>query len=1210
MHRVIPPGATKALGLGHYIAMEHVKVDVNRLVEQETVIYFEAFDDAYMTARADVGIRKAVPGKSKKRVITMTEEVLDLANSCIAQLGLLQEEYVELHQQQSAEEDPAYKGAWGKMHVMSALLQQLRSEVDEELEEKRKTGKPITVYDKRNAWNKRANQDWRDALRVNAKLDKATQEKLAESTKRNHAAAAMIQNIWKSRQQRKKATQQKNMQQTKTLQRQVLEDMASNADTVLREQTMLKHRERNIMRKKENISFKTFRTVDTEYEKTGTLRRVDVIDGHSDEGDVLELNPLKEDLDEESSDSDEEDERPEPRKFKLLQKKNADLKPKRGGLTAGRLAALAAPKQVTDRPRDVGSGTVWRGGGAFQKKPTASVPRQHFKRNESYLQRGMLQKKSIVQNSGSLFHQDPPATSGNQGKVSVVSIGSNDHGNSPWQVVRTTVIATTRLGRLKQAAMRPKSWRSWKTIPATKSMKMRVHKLQQQFDRFSDKVDDWVKGNRHILDLIVHDDQHPSGKSDDETVSDSQAQKELVGHQILVMSSMWAVMKQNLMQMQEKVLGFTPGRPVQESDSFSREEMKDGTATVMKMWRDLSESTSPFSVALGNHDPEELIARMMKRAKEDDRRTKSKQQAKQGQSFRKRLGALSLDGAGSGFKQMGYEEQQQQQQQKLERQRQLEEERQRMQAQQVVIRGGLSDAPLVGTSMLQPVGSGSSRDAAESEQNNRDSAEMPQEPASSSLPSESLPDTMDIRPEDVPPESGGSPAPDSALGRDAGYSAGAPRSDAAVEIAPPSYGLGVVPLGSGSSNPTSSNAAGLIPNRSGGPSSDARGTSGMLNQGNGGDGPRGEKPGSILPEPSREPNSQHEPQPGGMPLSGATSEDLAIVGAGTRPLGLKRQGSSGALPRISEDALDFVPDSAAPTAEQLLALQGNIGHARGHQTAFPPSSGLPPRPTGKGPGPAGPNLGPRHARVGAKLNPVSAIGSQSAVPNKDGLSPGAQREPAEAVVPARRHPHQRPNSRGPGGEGFGFSGEDSRRLASRNTRVKNLVHEVDQLFQGSPLPAAGRKALVPPATAPKAEHEPTEPLFLKRPDTVGVLQPAGQLKAHARPGFHSTGTRLPFEYRNNSTAQHMRQSLPDIRSGAVHSTQRSRTAGLRSVPLTVSMDLTTDNARPATMPNYLGPLKGISPKDVKQRLATPAWQLDKSQGGLQPTPPPKTRPQQ
>ena len=1232
--------------------MEHIKVDVNRLVEQETVVYFDVFDDATMTARAAVGRTKVDTSKSKKRVITMTEEVLELANSCMAQLGLLQEEYVELHQQQRAEEEPPFKGAWGKMHVMSALLQQLRTEVDEELEEKRKTGKPITVYDKRNAWKKRANNDWRCALRVNAKADKTTSDKLAESTNRNHAAAAMIQTIWRSRQQRKNATKRKHLQESKALQRQVQEAMTLDAGTMLREQTMLGQREQNVLRKKQNISLKTFGTMNVAYDgRTGSLQtRADDVDEQPDDEDVLQLSPLEEDSDDSDEEMEVDDQQRESSAFKALQKKRND-KAKRA-ITGSRLAALAAPKQVIDldaRHKEHGSGTVWKGGGAFQKKAsawvpshtasfvpkqaspgapkqaTAGVPKQHSKQNESFLQRGMLQRKvsNIVQTNKGSFHGSRTA-GGHQPTVSIVSLGDGS-AHSPWHVLRSTVIATTRLGRLKQAAMPPKSWRSWKTIPATKSMKSRVGKLQQQFDRFSDKVDSWVKANKHILDLIVHDDLNPSGKTDDETVSDARAQKELVGHQILVMSSMWAVMKQNLMQMQEKILGFAPGRPQPESDNFSRDEMKDGTATVMKMWRDLSESASPFSVALGNHDPEELIARMMTRAKEDDRTTKSKQQ--QGQSFRTRLRAFSVEGT-SDFKQMGYTEQQEK---KQERQQQLAEERQRIQAQQAVIKGGLPGGSVLGTSLLHPLSTGGSRDGAEPEQNSSDIGEAPQDPVSRSLPSESLPDAADIRSDDVPPESGGTPAPASSLGVDADRPE-APRSDAAAESAAPPYGLGGASEGFGISHPTSSNATDL-PNRNGGPDSDAIGTSRRPFQGSDVGGLCGEKLGGRVPEPARERDWQPVQQPGvplpgaaslgsrvpeparepvwqpdqqpGVPLSGVTSEDLAITGAG-RASGLKRPGSTGVLPRISEDGLDFVPNSAAPTVDQLLLSKQDVRrHTIGHQTASRPSNGLPPRPIGKDPSSAGPNLRPTHAGVSAQLNPSSAISSPSTVPNGDGLSLGAQRGPAEAALPAGLHPHQRQNFRPVGGDGFGFAGDGARRLASRNTQVKNLVNEVDQLFHDNLLPS-GKKAPAP-AAVPKAEHKGPEPVFMKRPDTVGVLQPVGQLKAHTRPGFQSPGPRLPFEYRNNSTAQHMRQSLPDIRSGAVQSPRiRSKTAEPRSVPLAVSMGLTTEYSWPSTMPNYLGPLKGINPNDVRQRLASPAWHLDKSRG-LQPSPTPKSR---
>eukprot|EP00951_Prasinocladus_malaysianus_P011554 scaffold85422_cov28-Prasinocladus_malaysianus.AAC.1 len=64
--------------------------------------------------------------------------------------------------------------------------------------------------------------------------------------------------------------------------------------------------------------------------------------------------------------------------------------------------------------------------------------------------------------------------------------------------------------------------------------------------------------------------------------------------------------------------------------------MKDGTATIMKMWREISGTVSPLQVALartmaeylreGNLDPQMLITLMMKRAEKDDRDTRSKAQ--------------------------------------------------------------------------------------------------------------------------------------------------------------------------------------------------------------------------------------------------------------------------------------------------------------------------------------------------------------------------------------------------------------------------------------------------------------------------------------------------------------------------------------------------------------------------------------------------------
>ena len=59
---------------------------------------------------------------------------------------------------------PTFNGAWGKLHVLTGLMQQFRTDVGHEM-----AGlEHPTVYDKRAAWNKRVAHSWQDALRENA----------------------------------------------------------------------------------------------------------------------------------------------------------------------------------------------------------------------------------------------------------------------------------------------------------------------------------------------------------------------------------------------------------------------------------------------------------------------------------------------------------------------------------------------------------------------------------------------------------------------------------------------------------------------------------------------------------------------------------------------------------------------------------------------------------------------------------------------------------------------------------------------------------------------------------------------------------------------------------------------------------------------------------------------------------------------------------
>jgi hypothetical protein len=41
------------------------------------------------------------------------------------------------------------------------------------------------------------------------------------------------------------------------------------------------------------------------------------------------------------------------------------------------------------------------------------------------------------------------------------------------------------------------------------------------------------------------------------------------------------------------------------------QEMRDGTAVVLRMWRDIGERVSPLQVALGNMSPSEVMSAVM-----------------------------------------------------------------------------------------------------------------------------------------------------------------------------------------------------------------------------------------------------------------------------------------------------------------------------------------------------------------------------------------------------------------------------------------------------------------------------------------------------------------------------------------------------------------------------------------------------------------------
>lgn len=119
-----------------------------------------------------------------------------------------------------------------------------------------------------------------------------------------------------------------------------------------------------------------------------------------------------------------------------------------------------------------------------------------------------------------------------------------------------------------------------------------------------------------------------------------------------------------------------------QEDRFSIEDLKDGSATVMKMWRDISETVSPLRVALvsalarlvprrpinllglrpltiaarlmrgisqgllylwqGNQDPEVLVANMMENARNDKRMTKSRVKDK-AQDMSKNIAAFEFE---------------------------------------------------------------------------------------------------------------------------------------------------------------------------------------------------------------------------------------------------------------------------------------------------------------------------------------------------------------------------------------------------------------------------------------------------------------------------------------------------------------------------------------------------------------------------------------
>jgi len=136
---------------------------------------------------------------------------------------------------------------------------------------------------------------------------------------------------------------------------------------------------------------------------------------------------------------------------------------------------------------------------------------------------------------------------------------------------------------------------------------------------FGDALDGWVKDNKHVLDLIVDDASRPGCVQDADP--DTKRHKDVVGHQLVVLSSMWGVMKANLMAMQEKILGFDPR--TREATGFTRQEVRDGTASVLRLWRKISEAVSPLQVALGNMDPNNIVASVMGKVKEEEQDEKN-----------------------------------------------------------------------------------------------------------------------------------------------------------------------------------------------------------------------------------------------------------------------------------------------------------------------------------------------------------------------------------------------------------------------------------------------------------------------------------------------------------------------------------------------------------------------------------------------------------
>lgn len=88
---------------------------------------------------------------------------------------------------------PTFNGAWGTMHVMKALYQQLSSEVDGELDKLVEAGQKPNLYNKRVGWNERASMDWQVALLGNERSTAVEKKRQATALRKANAAASMIQ---------------------------------------------------------------------------------------------------------------------------------------------------------------------------------------------------------------------------------------------------------------------------------------------------------------------------------------------------------------------------------------------------------------------------------------------------------------------------------------------------------------------------------------------------------------------------------------------------------------------------------------------------------------------------------------------------------------------------------------------------------------------------------------------------------------------------------------------------------------------------------------------------------------------------------------------------------------------------------------------------------------------------------------------------------